>query len=70
MAEKYTFESAMTRLNEISLLLGQDSVSLDEAVELYAEAAKLISFCNKKLTTAQTKLEKVMGTPAMEGVQD
>lgn len=62
MAEKWTFETAMARLDEISAALAQGSVSLDAAVELYAEAAKLIALCNKKLTMAQTKLEKVMGT--------
>lgn len=61
MAEKMTFEQAMARLDEISMSLSQGSVALDDAVELYAEAAKLIALCNKKLTTAQTKLEKVMG---------
>lgn len=62
MAEKWTFETAMARLDEISVTLSQGNSSLDEAVELYAEAAKLIALCNKKLTTAQTKLEKVMGS--------
>ena len=66
MAEKMTFEAAMARLDEISMALGQGAVPLDDAVELYAEAAKLIALCNKKLTTAQTKLEKVMG-PLSEG---
>lgn len=62
MAEKMTFEQAMARLDEISMSLSQGSVALDDAVELYAEAAKLIALCNKKLTTAQTQLEKVMGS--------
>ena len=62
MAEKMTFVQAMARLDEISMSLSQGSVALDDAVELYAEAAKLIALCNKKLTTAQTKLEKVMGS--------
>ena len=62
MAEKMTFEQAMARLDEISMSLSQGRVALDNAVELYAEAAKLIALCNKKLTTAQTKLEKVVGS--------
>ena len=62
MAEKMTFEQAMARLDDISMSLSQGRVALDDAVELYAEAAKLIALCNKKLTTAQTKLEKVMGS--------
>ena len=66
MAEKLTFEAAMSRLDEISAALGQGNVALDDAVELYAEAAKLIALCNKKLSAAQTKLEKVMA-PLKEG---
>lgn len=62
MAEKQTFEAAMARLDVISATLSQGSVSLEEAVDLYAEAAKLIALCNKKLNSAQTKLEKVMAT--------
>ncbi len=67
MAEKWTFESALNRLDEISAILGRGETSLDEAVELYAEASKLISVCNKKLSAAQTKLEKVMLSPKEEG---
>ncbi len=62
MAEKLSFEQAMNRLDQISQALSQGTVALDETVDLYAEAAKLIAFCNKKLTTAQTKIEKVMGS--------
>lgn len=60
MAEKLNFEQSLERLDFISQQLSRGEVSLDEAVELYAEAAKLISFCNKKLTAAQIKIEKLM----------
>lgn len=69
MAEKWTFEGALARLDQISAMLSQGDTSLDEAVELYAEAAKLIGVCNKKLTSAQTKLEKLMQPLNQEEVQ-
>ena len=66
MAEKWTFETALDRLDQISSILGTGEASLDEAMDLYAEASKLIAVCNKKLTAAQTKLEKLM-LPLEEG---
>lgn len=69
MAEKQTFEGAMARLEEISAQLSQGALSLDESMDLYAEAAKLIVFCKKKLSAAQTKLEKVLATGADEEVR-
>lgn len=45
MAEKLNFEQSLERLESISQQMEAGEVSLDQAVELYAEAAKLISFC-------------------------
>ena len=64
MAEKLNFEQSLERLESISQQMEAGEVSLDQAVELYAEAAKLISFCNKKLAAAQTKIEKLVETTA------
>lgn len=69
MAEKQTFEGAMARLEEISAQLSQGALSLDESMDLYAEAAKLIAFCKKKLSAAQSKLEKVLATEPDEEVR-
>lgn len=66
MAEKYNFEESLDRLDEIAAELSSEAVELDKALELYAEASKLINFCNKKLATTQTKIEKLMGN---NGVQ-
>ncbi|MBQ5327404.1 MAG: exodeoxyribonuclease VII small subunit, partial [Oscillospiraceae bacterium] len=45
---KQTFETAMARLEEISQLLAENDVTLDESVKLYAEGVKLLKFCNSK----------------------
>lgn len=65
MAEKKTkknemsFESAMERITEISDILSQGKLSLDESVELYCEGMKLIAFCKEKLEGAERKISVV-----------
>ena len=56
---KLTFEQAMERLEEISQLLGENRVSIDESLKLYAEGAKLISFCSDKLKSVSLKIEEI-----------
>lgn len=58
MAEKKTFESAITRLEEIASLLESGQLSLDESLKLYEESTKLASFCSGKLTDAEIKLNQ------------
>lgn len=59
MAEKLNFEQSMSRLEEIAQKLESGQVDLDEAMELYAQAAKHIAFCQKKLAAAKLKIEKI-----------
>ncbi len=59
MAEKLNFEQALNRLEEIAQMLEKGQTGLDESMDLYAQAAKLIAFCQKKLDTAQLKIEKL-----------
>lgn len=58
---KQTFETAMARLEEISQLLAENDVILDESVKLYAEGVKLLKFCNSKLEQAQIKIRSIDG---------
>lgn len=60
MAEKMTFEEALQRLDEIAEELNSGSPGLDHAMELYAEASKLLVFSGKKLDAAQGKIEKLL----------
>ena len=60
---KQTFESAMARLEEISEILAENNVTLDESLKLYAEGVKLLKFCNSKLEQAQIKIRDIEGNP-------
>lgn len=56
---KLTFEQAMGRLEEISQILSDNQVSIDQSLELYAEGTKLIKFCSEKLKTVSLKIEEI-----------
>lgn len=58
---KQTFENAMARLEEISDILAENNVTLDESLKLYAEGVKLLKFCNSKLEQAQIKINDIDG---------
>ena len=58
---KQTFETAMARLEEISRILAENNVKLDESLNLYAEGVKLLKFCNTKLEQAQIKISEIDG---------
>ena len=52
-----TFESAMSRLEEISDVLSQ--VGLDESLKLYEEGVKLLKFCSDKLEKADITIKRI-----------
>lgn len=58
---KQTFENAMARLEEISNILSENNVTLDESLKLYAEGVKLLKFCNSKLEQAKIKIKDIDG---------
>lgn len=64
MPEKLSFEESLRRLEQIAQTLESGQAGLDESMELYAQAAKLIAFCQKKLDNAQLKMEKLKIQPA------
>lgn len=54
-----SFEKNMTRLEEIlEKMNGQ--ISLDEAIDHFEEADKLVKQCQKKLDEAQSRIEKIL----------
>jgi len=53
------FETAMKRLDEISREIEGEEISLDHALELYAEGAKIVCECNKLLDEAENKINEV-----------
>lgn len=56
---KKTFEQAMERLEEISNLLSDNKISVEDSLKLYEEGAKLIKFCSDKLQNASLKIEEI-----------
>ena len=57
--KELTFEKAMERLEEISDILSDNKVSIDQSLELYAEGTKLIKFCSEKLKDVTLKIEEI-----------
>ncbi len=66
MNENMTYEQAKKRLEEISVKLGNSDVELDEAIDLYEEAAKLTAFCYEKLSRAELRFSEISLTPSEE----
>ena len=60
--EPESFESAFKRLETILERMNSNTVSLDESLELFEEADKLINTCNKRLNDAERKIEMLIKT--------
>ena len=54
-----TFESGLTRLQEILDQLADESTPLARSIKLYAEAADLVAFCNDTLQDAQVQIQEI-----------
>jgi len=55
--DRFSFEGAYRRLEEILKELNGGGVSLETSLKRYEEAAHLISLCEKKLYDAEQKIE-------------
>ncbi len=59
MAEEWTFERAMTRLEQIVAALESGKCTLDESLKLFEEGTKLTAYCTRALKTAEQKIIKL-----------
>ncbi len=57
--EMYTLDTAMIRLKEIAESLESGEYDLEMSIKLYEEGVKIISFCNKTLTSAKQKISEL-----------
>lgn len=58
MAEnKMTFESALSRLEEIVRAMESGSAALDSSLSLFEEGIGLVKFCTRALDTAEQKVK-------------
>ena len=55
-----TFEEAMEELDSVIRQLESGKIKLDEAVAVYERGVKLKNFCEAKLKSAQSKIEKLV----------
>lgn len=59
MATEWTFEKAMTRLEQIVGILESGRCSLDDSLKLFEEGTKLTAYCSKSLKSAEQKIIKL-----------
>lgn len=58
--ENLKFEKAMEKLEEILSSLEGGNLSLDEALEAYDEALKLVKVCNSRLSDAEARVKMLV----------
>ncbi len=69
MAEKFVFEKAVARLEEIVELLSRGDAPLEQSLTLFEEGTALIKQCGAALDEAEQKVELLIRTadgPATE----
>lgn len=59
MKKDMTLEKAMSRLEEITVKMQEESITMDDSLKLFEEGTKLISFCNEKLNSASLKISEL-----------
>ena len=57
MTDKFNFEDAMKRLDQITEELSREGVELEKALALYEEGVKLAKACNAKLEDTERKIK-------------
>lgn len=51
------YESAMTRLEEITETLEAGEATLEDAIKLYTEGLEIAKYCDERLTEAEQKIK-------------
>ncbi len=54
-----TFESAISRIEEIVALLEGNQVTLNDSIKLFEEGTRLTSFCLEQLDNAKQKITEL-----------
>ncbi len=66
MATEWTFEKAMTRLEQIVAALEGGRCTLDESLKLFEEGTKLTAYCSRLLKEAEQKIIKLTAAESGE----
>ena len=68
--DEMSFETALKELESIVSRLEQGEVDLEDSIALYERGQALKAHCDKKLKTAEGRLEKIVqGSKGVEGVE-
>ena len=60
MAKEKKFEDKIKEIEEIIATLENGEVSLDESINKYTEAMKLVKECDAELKNIETKVNKIV----------
>ena len=58
--DQMSFEDALSALEAIVNKLERGDVPLDESIDLYSQGEKLRAACQKRLDSAQARIEKIV----------
>lgn len=58
--EELSFEESLKKLEEIVNKLESGDIPLDEAIEKFDTATKLVKICNEKLEAAEESIAKIV----------
>ena len=58
--ENLSFEESLKKLEEIVNKLESGDVPLDDAIDEFEKAMKLVKLCENKLTTAEESIAKIV----------
>jgi len=68
--DEMSFETALKELESIVSRLEQGEVDLEDSIALYERGQALKAHCDKKLKTAEGRLEKIVqGSKGVEAVE-
>ena len=60
--KELAFEEAMERLETIVSKLERGDLALDDSLEAFEKGASYVELCQKKLVSAEMRIEKIMKT--------
>jgi exodeoxyribonuclease VII small subunit len=60
MEKNLTYEQAYKQLKQIALEIENETISVDVLAEKVKKAAELITFCQEKLRSTETEVNKII----------
>ena len=70
MDENLSFETAMTRREQIVRALEEGKITLDDSLKLYEEGISLVRLCSGKLDEAEQKIKMIRTTSTGEKYEE